>query len=77
MRKRRPRRPFCPTITLAQNVTDTMRKHRVWPGLDWIGGADAFGWRVESAADVDQARQIKFDALNQGSKTQPSRLPPQ
>jgi hypothetical protein len=35
-----------------------------------VGGSDAFGWKVESAADIDQARrEMEFDALNQSSKT--------
>lgn len=36
----------------------------------WVGGTDAFGWKVENAADIDQARrEMEFDALNQASKT--------
>jgi hypothetical protein len=36
----------------------------------WVSGTDAFGWKVESAADIDQARrEMEFDALNQRSKT--------
>jgi ATP-dependent exoDNAse (exonuclease V) alpha subunit len=36
----------------------------------WVGGSDAFGWKVETAADIDQARrEMEFDALNQASKT--------
>jgi hypothetical protein len=36
----------------------------------WVGGSEAFGWKVENAADVDQARrEMEFDALNQASKT--------
>ena len=34
--------------------------------VDWISGTDAFGWKVETAADADQARrEMEFDALNQ------------
>jgi ATP-dependent exoDNAse (exonuclease V) alpha subunit len=36
----------------------------------WVSGTEAFGWKVESAADIDQARrEMEFDALNQASKT--------
>jgi len=36
----------------------------------WVSGTQAFGWKVENAADIDQARrEMEFDALNQASKT--------
>jgi hypothetical protein len=36
----------------------------------WVSGTDAFGWKIESAADIDQARrEMEFDALNQRSTT--------
>ena len=36
----------------------------------WVSGTEAFGWKVETAADIDQARrEMEFDALNQASKT--------
>ena len=77
MRQRRPRRPLavCPTITLARSISDAMRRHRVRPGLDWIGGQN-FGFDIDSASDANLARRVmEFDVLHQGSKTRPCELP--
>jgi relaxase-like protein len=74
---RRPRRSLAvyPTITLARSITETMRPHRVRPGLDWIGGT-GFSFEIDSAADAELGRKMmEFATLHQGSKTRPCELP--
>jgi hypothetical protein len=75
--QRRPRRPLdvYPTVTLARSITDTVRRHRPRPSLDWFGGA-GFWFGIDSADDFELGRKMmEFDTINQGSKTQQCRLP--
>ena len=77
MTQRRPRRPLdvYPTVTLARSITDTVRRHRPRPSLDWFGGA-GFWFGIDSADDFELGRKMmEFDTINQGSKTQQCRLP--